>query len=99
MDNKLRYLVLGVVHDHLLTSGGQGMLSCTIGRISRITKDDFTPTQHDVFGRSQLWLVKVVSSVRSGRKGLAGDPWVQPRRRWGCFENDVRSLMTSTSRD
>jgi len=31
------------------SSWGQGMLLCTIGRISRITKDDFTPTQNHMF--------------------------------------------------
>ena len=39
-------------------------------------------------------MVKVVESVRIGMKVLADNPWLQPRRRWGCFENDVCSCAT-----
>lgn len=44
----LRYLVSGIIYDNALLAGGQGMMFCTIGRISRITEDGFTPTQNDV---------------------------------------------------
>jgi hypothetical protein len=46
---KFGYLVSGVIYDNQLLPGGQGMLSCTIGRISRITTDDTTPTQNDMY--------------------------------------------------
>jgi hypothetical protein len=44
----LGYLLSGVTYNSL-PPRGQGMLSCTIGRISRITTDDITPTQNDIY--------------------------------------------------